>query len=101
MLTDRRSVNPHDKFFKDIWSRPEVAWDFLLRYLPSQVTSRFVPGSLQLTRDSFVDAALREHFSDLLYRVQLQDAGEAFIYILLEHKSSPDPGTPFQLLVVF
>jgi predicted transposase/invertase (TIGR01784 family) len=45
-----------------------------------------------------VDAALREHFSDLLYRVQRQDAGEAFIYLLLEHKSSPDPGTPFQLL---
>ena len=54
------------KFFKDIWSRPDIAWDFLMHYLPPAVTARFVPGSLQLQKDSFIDAALQEHFSDLL-----------------------------------
>ncbi len=97
-LTERRGLNPHDKFFKDIWSRPDVAWDFLLNYLPPPIAARLVPGSLQLQKDSFVDAALQEHFSDLLYLVQLQGGGEALVYFLLEHKSHPDAGTPFQLL---
>jgi predicted transposase/invertase (TIGR01784 family) len=97
-VTERRGLNPHDKFFKDIWSRPDIAWDFLMQYLPPAVTARFVPGSLQLQKDSFIDAAMQEHFSDLLYRVQLHSGGAAFVYLLLEHKSSPDSGTPFQLL---
>jgi predicted transposase/invertase (TIGR01784 family) len=41
---------------------------------------------------------LREHFSDLLYRVRLQNGDEANVYLLLEHKSSPDAWVALQLL---
>ncbi len=69
-------ANPHDKFVREVWSREEVAWDFLSRYLPPAIASRLVPGSLRLRKDSFVDGVLREHLSDLLYQVRLQGGGE-------------------------
>jgi predicted transposase/invertase (TIGR01784 family) len=90
-------TNPHDAFFKTIWSRPDVAWDFVTHYLPAEIAARLVPGSLQLCKDSFVDPALHEYFSDLLYQVDLRDGGRVFIYVLLEHKSFSDNGTPLQL----
>jgi len=30
-------TNPHDKFFKEIFSRQEVAVDFLRNYIPKEV----------------------------------------------------------------
>ncbi len=91
-------TNPHDKFVREVWAREEVAWDFLSRYLPPAIASRLAPGSLRLRKDSFVDDALREHLSDLLYQVRLQGGGEALVYVLLEHKSYPDPWLEWQLL---
>jgi len=56
------------------------------------------PASVELRRDSFVDPDLREHFSDLLYEVGLRDGQDAFVYVLLEHKSYPDRWVALQLL---
>jgi predicted transposase/invertase (TIGR01784 family) len=91
-------TNPHDRFFKEVFSRPEAARDLLQNYLPEEVTAVLDLSTLELQPGSFVDADLQEHFSDLLYRLILRDGGEAYAYLLLEHKSSPDPLTPFQLL---
>jgi len=41
---------------------------------------------------------LREHHSDLLFRVQLKGGRDGLAYILMEHKSSPDQGARLQLL---
>jgi len=48
--------------------------------------------------DTYVDANLREHLSDLLYLVGLRGGGDAFVYVLFEHKSFPDRMVAFQLL---
>ena len=34
-------TNPHDRFFKEVLSREEVARDFLIHYLPSDVVDLF------------------------------------------------------------
>jgi len=47
---------------------------------------------------SFVDEELRQHHSDLIFRVQLKAGRGAFAYVLMEHKSSPDQGARLQLL---
>ena len=41
---------------------------------------------------SFVDEELRQHHSDVLFRVRLKTGSDAFAYVLLEHKSSSDSG---------
>ncbi|MCG5531799.1 Rpn family recombination-promoting nuclease/putative transposase, partial [Halorhodospira halochloris] len=36
--------------------------------------------------------------SDRLFVAQMRDGRPVFLYVLIEHKSAPDPGTPVQLL---
>ena len=40
----------------------------------------------ELVKDSFVDAELHEHFSDLLCEVSLRAGGGAYVYVLFEHE---------------
>jgi predicted transposase/invertase (TIGR01784 family) len=91
-------ANPHDRFFKDLFTRPDVAADFLANYLPSDVAAELDLTAPELVKDSFVDAELQQHFSDLLYQVRLKRGGEAYAYVLFEHKSAPDAWVAFQVL---
>ena len=90
--------HPHDAFFKQLFTRPEVAEDFVQHYLPKEVVALLEAGTLTITKDSFIDEALAEHYSDLLYRVQLKAGNEAYIYLLFEHKSAPAPRVALDLL---
>jgi len=91
-------TNPHDKFFRETFSRQEVARDFVKYHLPPDVVSLLDPDSLEISKDSFIDPALEEHFSDLLYQVKLNDGQPLYIYLLFDHKSYVDPLVAFQLL---
>lgn len=83
--------NPHDKFFRELLGQPELAADFLQHYLPPEVVARLDLTRLELTHDSFVDADLQEHLSDLLYHVGLRENERAArLYFLFEHKSYSD-----------
>jgi predicted transposase/invertase (TIGR01784 family) len=90
--------HPHDAFFKQLFTQPEVAEDFVRHYLPKALVAVLKPGSLTITKDSFIDEALAEHYSDLLYRVQLRAGKEAYVYLLFEHKSAPTPRVALDLL---
>ncbi|MBE2202390.1 MAG: Rpn family recombination-promoting nuclease/putative transposase, partial [Anaerolinea sp.] len=52
--------NPHDKFFKETFSQPEVARDFFANYLPQRVTAVLDLDTLALQPDSFIDPDLQE-----------------------------------------
>lgn len=58
--------------------------------------------SLQTENGSFVDEDMAEVHSDLLYSVKFTDENgknhQGLIYLLMEHKSYPDPFTALQLL---
>ena len=90
--------NPHDRFFKDVLSRREAARDFVLYYLPADLAALLDVESLVVSKDSFVDKDLREHFSDILYQVDLKQGDSAYIYLLFEHKSYSDPLIALHLL---
>ncbi|MGH9840874.1 MAG: Rpn family recombination-promoting nuclease/putative transposase [Blastocatellia bacterium] len=90
--------NPHDSFFKERLSRPEMAADFLANYLPPEILAILDVSEPEIVKDSFVDEELRQHFSDLLYRVKLKRGGDAYVCVLFEHKSGPDRWVAFQLL---
>jgi len=91
-------ANPHDRFFKESMSHPEVATDFLRHYTPPEVSRLLDLASLEMVPGSFVDRELQEHFSDLLYKVALLDGSSAHVYILFEHKSYYEPLVALQLL---
>nr|VFJ43117.1 MAG: conserved hypothetical protein (putative transposase or invertase) [Candidatus Kentron sp. DK] len=91
-------AHPHDRFMKDMLSLPERA-DLLLRErLPEAVTKCLSDDPPEPVQDSFVDERLRQHFSDRLFRVTTVNGQSAFLYVLIEHKSSPDTKVGWQLL---
>ena len=54
--------------------------------------------SLHLESGTFIDAELREHYSDILYQVNRTDGKIGYVYMLFEHKSYLDPDVAFQIL---
>lgn len=90
--------NPHDSFFKRLFGDLNTATDFLCNYLPSSVVAVLNLATLTLEKESFIDPGLRSHFSDLLFRIKLVRGDDLYIYLLVEHKSAPDPWVSFQLL---
>ena len=97
--TDTDNIaQPHDNFFKLLVSHPARAGALLWEHLPEEVT-RSLSGKLPRLADaSFVDRQLRDHLSDRLFEVETIDRQTAFLYILIEHKSTPDRKVAWQLL---
>ena len=90
--------NLHDVFFKSFMSEPDLAVRFIQEHLPAEVAELLAPQRPELVPGSFVDEGFALHHSDLLFRLRLKTGDPALAYLLLEHKSSPDAGTPLQLL---
>jgi predicted transposase YdaD len=90
--------NCHDAFFKRVLGDPALAGPFLREHLPTEVAELLGPELPEPVPGSFVDEELREHHSDLLFRVRLKAGRGAFAYVLMEHKSTPDRGARLQLL---
>ena len=89
--------NPHDKFFKESFSRKEIAKSFIQEYLPEKLCNQFNFNTLEILKDSYIDKELSEHFSDILYKITISGK-KSYIYCLFEHKSYIDSWVGFQLL---
>lgn len=91
------SPTPHDAVFRHILSQPEAARDFLAIHLPEKLRALCDLSSLQLESGSFVEEDLRLSYADLLWSVNTA-SGEGYIYVLIEHQSSPDRHMAFRLM---
>ena len=91
--------HPHDMMVRAVLSDLAEATSFLQRHLPQEVSQALNWSTLKLLEGSFVDEHLRESEADVLYEVQ-HVSGEAsvWVYILLEHQSTPDRWIWFRLL---
>ena len=90
-------TNPHDKFFKESFSRLEVVQSFIETAFPVTMKEKINLNSLQLTNASFTDSVLTENFADLVYRGEYAGRN-AMITLLFEHKSYPQEFPHWQLL---
>ncbi|MBB4264449.1 Rpn family recombination-promoting nuclease/putative transposase [Roseospira visakhapatnamensis] len=91
-------TNPHDALLRAVLDDPAQAAEVLRRMLPPEITARLTDAPPEPVDGSFIDRRLRRTTSDRLFRVALTDGRPAFLYVLVEHKSRPDPRTPLQLL---
>jgi len=91
-------INPHDKVIKTAYSDLENARSFLTNYLPDNVLKLVDLDTLEISKDSFIEKELAEYYSDILYKVNLTDGSQGFIYVLFEHKSYYDRFVHLQLL---
>src|SRR3569833_4389111 len=91
-------ANVHDAFFRQALADPRLAATYLREHLPSDVAELLSQEPPEPVPGSFVDEGLRQHHTDLLFRVHLKSGAAAVAYVLMEHKSLPDPGARLQLL---
>lgn len=90
-----RHDSPHDTLFKEVFCRPDQAAALLRHALPPAISRRIRWDRLEL-QDSSVRVQHGELRADLLYRAPAPPGLSPFL--LLEHKSGPDPATCYQLL---
>ncbi|MGE0086311.1 MAG: Rpn family recombination-promoting nuclease/putative transposase [Desulfococcaceae bacterium] len=75
----------------------EIAESFLKNHLPQFLIPHLDFSTLTIVKDSFADKELREHFSDILYTVQIKK-NLLYIYLLFEHKSRKERFVSLQIL---
>ena len=84
---------PHDHLFRSVFREEAEAAGLLRAHLPEAVNNELLWSSLKGQEVSFIDDRLRDSESDLLYAVQRKaDDEPVWLYVLLEHQSTPDPG---------
>ena len=91
------SATPHDGLFRALVSDPGRAAALIRDHVPDRIVGLLADAPPVPLDGSFVDETLRGSQSDVLFKVELASGGPAFVYVLVEHKSYPDPGTPLQL----
>lgn len=96
-MRDEAMARRHDELFKHTFGDPEHAANALQGILPALVVATIDWSSLEVLPGSFVDEALRERHTDLLYRVRIQGR-KALIHLLFEHQSRPDPLMPLRIV---
>ncbi|NVB41316.1 Rpn family recombination-promoting nuclease/putative transposase [Pseudenhygromyxa sp. WMMC2535] len=89
---------PHDALFKAAFEDPSHAAGLLRGMLPEDLASSIAWGTLSPEAGSFVDRALADSHSDLLFSASLRSGERALLYLLLEHQSSNDPDMPKRML---
>ncbi len=92
-----RISNPHDKFFKETFSRLDVVQSFIEEVFPQELREQINFGTLQLTNASFTDSFLAEFMADLVYQTEFAGQ-ETLVTLLFEHKSYTDNFPHWQLL---
>ena len=87
----------HDSLAKSMFSKVEYAADQFRIALPAEIAAHVDLAALKLCPGSFVSPDLHKRHADLLDTAPI--AGEqAFLYLLLEHKSTVDCLMPYRML---
>jgi predicted transposase/invertase (TIGR01784 family) len=90
-------AQPHDSLFRFVFGKPVHAASQLRAVLPAALLDRLDLTNLRPVNGSFVDEELTNRHCDVLMRTRL-DGREAFVYVLIEHQSSPDRMMPLRML---
>lgn len=90
-------TNPHDKLFRASMHHPEVARDFLMTHLPSDIVNKVNLKTIIICPNTFIDEDLKLTESDVLIKCNFEEK-EGYIYILAEHQSTQDLLMPFRLM---
>ncbi len=96
-MTDHPTT-PHDALVKKLLEAPERVGVVLRESLPAAVRGKLADADPEPLPGSYIDSRLKEQRSDRLFRARLRDGRTIYLYVLIEHKSEPDPATPVQLL---
>lgn len=83
------AIRSHDALFRFVFADPVAAADLLRACLPAPLAAAIDWAQLRLLPGSFVDEALQERRSDLLFAAPMGDV-ELLLHVLLEHKAKDE-----------
>ena len=89
--------NIHDKSYKDLYSKKEIATDLLKTLLHVEWIKDLKPSDLTLINKSFVTTDYDDTECDIVYKANINNT-EVIFYILLEFQSTIDYRMPLRLL---
>ncbi len=89
--------NIYNNFFTGVFMHKEVAVGFLKTFGPPEIVKTIDMASLEVQDGTFVDIKNRLTRSDILYKAKIGGI-DSYLYMLFEHKSSPDKYVARQLL---
>ena len=90
-------IQPHDRLFRGLMSKPKVAKDFFEQHLPDNIKQIANLDKLKLQKGSFVNDKLRLQITDMLYKSEF-NGKIGYLYLLVEHQTKEDPWMPLRLL---
>ena len=98
--------SPHDKFFRFAFRHVELVRDLIQWAFPASLVKQLDLTAIRWEAGSWTDSKLRDKRADLLFSCPIikqgnsrsSQAQNAFLYILLEHKSAADHDTVLQVL---
>ncbi|MHB1947494.1 MAG: Rpn family recombination-promoting nuclease/putative transposase [Gammaproteobacteria bacterium] len=88
--------HPHDYFARKMLSDVRVAREFFKAHLPKELMEIMDLDILELQQRSTINDVRKETVVDLLYKTKIAGR-DAFLYLLIEHQSTPDRFMPFRL----
>ncbi|MCZ6924160.1 MAG: Rpn family recombination-promoting nuclease/putative transposase [Rickettsia endosymbiont of Ixodes persulcatus] len=86
----------HDAIIRKAFENPIVAKEFFEMHLPKEIKTLFSASTLKIEKESFVEADLKHSISDILFSAKFND-DTGYLWILLEHQSTPDHFMAFRL----
>ncbi|KIJ88772.1 Rpn family recombination-promoting nuclease/putative transposase [Rickettsia asembonensis] len=86
----------HDALIRKALENPIVAKEFFEMHLPRDIKAMFAPHTLNMEKESFVEPNLQNSISDILFSAKFNDE-TGYLWILLEHQSTPDHFMAFRL----
>ncbi len=90
--------NPHDRFFKELFSEKAVMSEFISKTFPEEIVKNINLKSLQLENTSYLDENLQTTYSDMVYNCVYNNETKINVTLLFEHKSFYASYPHFQLL---
>ena len=91
-------AQPHDTLFKAAFSNKGTMRDLLTSRLPKAMLDAIDLATLNIQKTDFITSNLKKRLCDMLYSVRLRGSNDAYVYILVEAQSSPDPNMHIRLL---
>ncbi len=92
--------NPHDRVFRKGLASVEVARSFFQNHLEPEFFEIINMQTLVFCSSNFIDGALHEKESDIMYQAMTNSDPARYIYLIVEHQSTPDRKMPIRLLDV-
>ena len=92
------TARPHDALFKSAFEAPASASALLREILPPALCEAITWDTVTGEPASFVDPALADHHSDLLFSARTRAGDPLLVHLLLEHQSTGDPAMPLRTL---